>query len=116
MPSDVHSGSIICVPVVQYDNAGNIMGIPPVVLKADITNATADTNVVTVVQAGIKKVDLYNMSPTQTLYIAFGSAPAAGNQIVIPAGKDIHLTIATSSGMQYKSSAAGGILSYVLSG
>jgi len=116
MPSDVHSGSIICVPVIQYDGSGNIQQQIFTLLKADLSAATPDTNVVTVTQAGIKKVDLYNVSSTQTLYIAFGSAPAAGNQIVLPAGKEIHLNIPIAANMQYKSSVAGGQISYVLSG
>ena len=108
------------------DDVGNVLGgtTPAKVsveeydmLKADITSATSDTNVVTVTQAGIKSFRLSNPSSTITMYVNFGADPAAASQIVLPPLTSYDDTLKTVKGdMRYKSSAAGGTLVYVLKG
>lgn len=104
------------------DSGGNIIdpastvtinqGFPK---KADETAATADTNVVTVAQVGIKYADLANPSNV-TMYVWFGADPAAGSQIVLRPGASWNGNVDNAASMRYKSSAAGGILDYVLRG
>jgi hypothetical protein len=90
---------------------------PTDILKADETDATTDTNVVTITQTGIKEFRLSNPSSTITMYVNFGADPSANNQIVLPPLTSYDDSLKTIEGdMRYKSSAAGGTLVYVLKG
>jgi hypothetical protein len=86
-------------------------------LKADITAATANTDVVTVEQAGIKKATLINPHSSIIMYVWFGADPSTGAQYVLYPGMTLSdLSIDNKGDMRYKSSAAGGLLIYDLRG
>jgi hypothetical protein len=98
------------------------LGVYP--LKADQTGATANTDVVTVSQAGIKYADLANPAiipgtttpNTVTMYVWFGADPAAAAEIVLTPGTSWSGDVNNKADMRYKSSATGGYLNYVLRG
>lgn len=102
--------------VVVLNENGNSVFVNLYPLKADETAATSNTDVVTVAQAGIKYADLANPHKTITMYVWFGADPAAGSQIPLVPGASWSGPVDNQADMRYKSSAAGGVLDYVLRG
>lgn len=99
------------------ENATTIITTDYFSLKADVTAATANTDVVTVSQTGIKKATIANPHQSIIMYVWFGADPAAAAQYVLYPGMTFSdIAIDNKGDMRYKSSAAGGLLIYDLRG